>query len=367
MSDHDVAHRSAAPLEIVELDRLSNSDLEVWRRLRDSNESLDSPYFHPGFSAAVDEVWGDVFAVVARTPDGTPRLLLPIQTNRGVARPAGWPAVDFQAPIAAPNEYFEPRSLLQAGGFRTFAFDHLLDDSPGFEPWIEVRHTSPLIDISGGLDGYLDRASSTGRQNVQQSRRRTRKLESELGEVRFVAESDDDELLEDLIRLKQGQYRATRTPDYFGIAGRRDFLRAILRRNEPEFGGLLSGLYAGDRLVAAHLGLRSNGVLHWWFPVYDPELARFGPGWMLLRQLMIAAPTLGLTRIDLGRGDDEYKRRAKTGEVVVCEGRVGTSQIRRRVRAVRRQAVSHLRASRIGPCAIDIARQLRAGFRDTGE
>ena len=106
---------------------------------------------------------------------------------------------------------------------------------------------------------------------------------------------------------------------------------------------MLSGLYAGDHLVAAHFGLRSDGVLHWWFPVYDPDLARFGPGWLLLRQLVLAGPDLGVTRIDLGRGDDEYKRRAKTGDTTVCEARVESGSLGRRLRAARREALTRVR------------------------
>ncbi len=67
-------------------------------------------------------------------------------------------------------------------------------------------------------------------------------------------------------------------------------------------------------------------MLHWWFPVYDPQFAAFAPGWILLRELTVAAPSLGVTRIDLGRGDDEYKRRAKTGDTMVCQGFVTESR-----------------------------------------
>jgi CelD/BcsL family acetyltransferase involved in cellulose biosynthesis len=353
-------------LEVVAFDRLSESDLAAWQRLRDANPSLDSPYFHPGFASSAHATFDDVVVAVARGSDSTARLFLPLQTKRGVARPAGWPAADFQAPIAAPGETFDPRALLRTGEFRSFAFDHLLDGSPGFEPWIELRHQSPLVDITGGLDGYLERASRKGRQNIQESRRRTRKLEVEYGSMRFVAESDDNALLEDLVRLKRAQYRATGAPDYFGVAGRRELLEALLRERRADFGGILSGLYAGDRLVAAHLGLRSKGVLHWWFPVYDPELARFGPGWMLLREMMLSGPTLGLSRIDLGRGDDMYKRHAKTGEVAVSEGRVESGSLGRRVRAMKRRAGNTLRESRLGPRGIDFAKQVRTRVRGGG-
>ena len=93
---------------------------------------------------------------------------------------------------------------------------------------------------------------------------------------------------------------------------------------------MLSTLHFGDTLVAAHFGLRSGTVLHWWFPVYDPAFAGFAPGWIMLRELAMAAPELGLDRIDLGRGDDEYKRRARTGEIEVAAGDVTGSAVRRR-------------------------------------
>src|SRR5581483_6030982 len=92
--------------------------------------------------------------------------------------------------------------------------------------------------------------------------------------------------------------------------------------------GMLSALYAGPELVAAHFGLRSGPVLHWWFPVYNPDLSRLDPGWMLLRAVIEAAPELGLERLDLGRGRDEWKRRAATGEQVVGQGAVIHNRLR---------------------------------------
>ena len=105
--------------------------------------------------------------------------------------------------------------------------------------------------------------------------------------------------------------------------------------------------------------MRSGGVLHWWFPVYDPPFAALAPGWMLLRELVGAAPSLGVTRIDLGRGDDEYKRRAKTGESVVCQGLVTDSRIALATRRVRSALVDVTKSS-------SFARRLRAAARRRG-
>jgi len=81
-----------------------------------------------------------------------------------------------------------------------------------------------------------------------------------------------------------------------------------------------SAMYAGQTLLAAHFGLRDGRVLRWWFAVFDQARAELAPSWMLLRALMAAAPVTGLTRVDLGFGDEDYKRHEMTGSVSVCDG-----------------------------------------------
>ena len=206
------------------------------------------------------------------------------------------------------------------GGGRSFEFDHLLDAYPDFEPWISSRPASPYVDVTGGFEGYLGRASRSGKDNMGQARRRAAKAERELGPMRFVVETVDPQLLDQVIEFKRAQYQATGARDYFLDQRRRDLLHRLLHTRDTSFGGVLSTLHAGPHLIAAHFGMRAGSVLHWWFPVYDPDFRALSPGWILLRELVSAAPQLGVTRIDLGRGDDEYKRRAKTGETIVCQG-----------------------------------------------
>jgi CelD/BcsL family acetyltransferase involved in cellulose biosynthesis len=119
-------------------------------------------------------------------------------------------------------------------------------------------------------------------------------------------------------------------------------------------------VYAGDHLIAAHFGLRADHVLHWWFPVYDHEFANLAPGWILLRELVSAAPELGITRIDLGRGEDEYKRRAKTGETSVRGGVVSRSSTHRALRRVRSSMIGAVKASPLGPPLRRIVRKVRS-------
>jgi CelD/BcsL family acetyltransferase involved in cellulose biosynthesis len=348
---------SAEILYPVEFHRLETRHLDAWHALRTSNPSLDSPYFHVGFAAAVHAICADVQVVIGADARGTVISLMPIQKQGRVARPAGWPTVDFQGPILSPATTIRPEDLVRAVGVRGFMFDHLLDGVSGFEPWVEVRRPSPYLDVTGGLDGYLGRASRSGKDNMGQARRRVHKAEQELGPLRFLADSRDPALLDRVMALKRAQYAATGVSDALAVPSRRDLLLRLLRTRDGSFGGMLSAVFAGPHLLAAHFGLRDGGVLHWWFPVYDPAHAHLTPGWVFLRELVAAAPTLGVHRIDLGRGEDEYKRRAMTGHTLVCEGMV-TGSLHRRLRRTRRVVLNGIRSSPLGPRLRGI---LRAG------
>jgi CelD/BcsL family acetyltransferase involved in cellulose biosynthesis len=330
-------------VEVVALDALEDVDLAAWFSLRNSNRALDSPYFHPEFARAVHESGTPVDIVVERDASGV-RALLAGHRLGSVFRPVGWPGADFQGPITRGHESVDALRLLRATGMRGMEFDHLLE-FPGFEPWIDSRRDSPYVDVSGGLDAYLARASKSGKDNMGQARRKARKAEAAHGPLRFDAESTDAAELDEVIALKRAQYAATGARDYFAAPERIALVHRLLETRVDGFAGLLSTVHVGPRLLAAHFGIRSGGVLHWWFPVYDPEFAAFAPGWILLRELTAAAPELGVTRIDLGRGDDEYKRRAKTGETIVCQGFVTDSRTALATRRVRSALADVARSS----------------------
>ena len=351
------AHRRA---RLVPFDQLSTQDIEAWHGLRAVNPELDSPYFHPGFAAAVHGTAAPVSVVVSRNPDGSVRSLLPCHRERSLIRPAGWPGADFQGPLYAPGHAPDPLDLL-VDGVRGFDFDHLLTGGPGFDPWIDLRQASPFLDTSGGLDGYLGRASRSGKDNMSQARRRAAKAERDIGPVKFEADTVDPDALTRVIELKRAQYAATGSGDFFVEPGRRELVHRLLHTRDPGFAGILSTLRIGPHLVAAHFGIRSGGVLHWWFPVYDPDFGQLAPGWILLRELVSATPSLGINRIDLGRGDDEYKRRAKTGETVVARGMVTRSSTQRALRRARTSLIATVKSSPLGPGLRQVRNRLRRG------
>ena len=61
--------------------------------------------------------------------------------------------------------------------------------------------------------------------------------------------------------------------------------------------------------VVGHVGLRSDRILHYWFPVYNVELKTYSPGHLLLDSMIDHAASKGLHRIDLGTGTERAKRK----------------------------------------------------------
>jgi CelD/BcsL family acetyltransferase involved in cellulose biosynthesis len=180
-------------------------------------------------------------------------------------------------------------------------------------------------------------------------RGKTKRAGRELGDVRLVWDTDEPDLLDWLIDIKRAQYETTGGYDFFATPRHREFVHHLLTTRGDGFAGVLSAVYAGDTLLAAHFGLRDGGVLHWWFPVFNREHSDLAPGWMLLRELISAGPAIGITRIDLGRGEEDYKTRAMTGAHSVCDGDVTIDALRRRFWQARRTVAGRMKVTPIGP------------------
>lgn len=351
----DVRSR-AVSVHAVSYGQLPPDVLAAWRGFRDADPAFDSPFFHPGFAQAVDHCGPAVTVVFGRDRSGDVVAIWPMHRRGRVLRPVGWPAADFQGPIGTAT--LAPSCVLSATRASLLLFDHLTDSAPAVRAEVQTWRPSPFLDTTGGLEGYLTRTSKSGRSNMTQARRRTESATRDIGPLRFTSDSTSDALLDQVIALKRQQYKKTDARDYFAQPERVDLMHHLLALRNTSFTGVLSAVHFGETLVAAHFGIRADNVLHWWFPVYEPEFSGLAPGWILLREQVAAAPDLGITRIDLGRGEDMFKRHAKTGEVAVGEGFVSASRIVHTGLASQRTAREWLRHSELAPGLKRVARAL---------
>ena len=94
-------------------------------------------------------------------------------------------------------------------------------------------------------------------------------------------------------------------------------------------------LRAGGRLVAAEAGLLSGDAYHLWFPVYNPEFAKYSPGSLATLESVRALADLGVTLVDFGPAGETYKRDFADPAAHVFEGDVTHGGV---VEAARRTA-----------------------------
>ena len=315
---------------------LGAADWEAWQSIVDANPELQSPFFSAAFARIVgrssDDVWvGRLWA------HGEIVGFFPFHRRRfGVAHPLGRGLSDHHGVIAGARLKLEPRELLRRCRLRAFEFHHLLAAQTSFCPYASAHAGSPIVDLGAGFAEYRRRVDGRSSiwSKVEAARRR---LERAAGPVRVELDCRERRLLELMRSLKSAQYHRTGGRDIFTDAWTRQILQRVFESREPTCAGLLSVLWAGDRPVALHLGMRSRAVLHYWFPTYDPTFARHSPGSILLADLARASSDLGVRVVDLGKGDSAYKARFSNGAIPLLEGRVELSSamaIWRRVRGL---------------------------------
>jgi CelD/BcsL family acetyltransferase involved in cellulose biosynthesis len=305
---------------------LDAADAARWRSIQAGQPALSSPFFTPEFTQAVAAVRGDVF--VARLEQADRAVgFFPFQRSRlGLGLPVGGPRSNYHGVIAEPKLTWDAVELVRACGLRTFDFDHLPVSQVAFQAYHAGRDGSSVIDLTGGFDGYVAGRRAIGSSVVARTEQQVRRLERAVGPVTFDAESDDRALLALLLAWKSAQYRATGQADRFKVAWNVALLERIHATRASGFAGTLSVLRAGDRVAALAFGMRSRSTWHYWFPAYDRQLATYSPGTALLLRMIEVAAARGLTTLDLGRHDEPYKARFRTGEVQLARGRVVVSR-----------------------------------------
>jgi CelD/BcsL family acetyltransferase involved in cellulose biosynthesis len=295
-----------------------------WCALTEQEASYDSPFFRPEFMQRVAAVRTNV-EVAVLSQAGRVVGFFPFERNRwNIAHPLGDRMNDFHGCVVEPETNWSSEALLRGCKLRGWVFEHILQQQTQWQPHIAQTHAAPFIDISQGFDEYYRLQRSDGGLRIVQFLRKLRKIEREIGPVRFVPESREPALWNTLLQWKDQQYRRQQLANPLQSPGYRSILESMLQANTPGFSGYLSALYAGEQLAAVLLSIRSRSVWHYWIPAYNVDLYRYSPGSLLLMRMVTDAQSLGVERIDLGAGHNEYKDSFATGTKTLAEGAMDT-------------------------------------------
>ena len=338
---------------------IAAEQLERWSALQLADATLASPFFRPEFTLAVAAVGRDVRVGILEE-EGRAVGFFPFERRTGgIGRPVGGAFSDYHGVIAEPGVAWDAGWLVRACGLRAWEFDHLPAAQQAFSNFITSRDESFYLDLSAGFAAYERARREAGSKVVAKVRRASRLLEQAWGPVSFTAEEVDPAGLRELLRLKSAQYRRTGKVDLFASGSVVELFERLLAERAPLFAGVLSTLRARDRLIAAHFGLRSREVWHYWVPAYDPAFASFQPGLVLLLEMARHAEAMGVGVIDLGRGEEPYKRRLMSGAFPLAQGAVTTSRAIALRRALKQRADAAAARSERAALALRTARSLK--------
>jgi CelD/BcsL family acetyltransferase involved in cellulose biosynthesis len=318
---------TALSVDVLQAGALTRAEQDAWRAFTAASPSFRSPFFSLDFALAADGVVPEAaVAVVHRA--GEIAGFLPFQKRGGIAQPLAAPLSDYHGVITAPGVSIDLAEVIRLTGAGAYRFNGLVGpEAP--QGGRAFPHASLRADISAGLEGWLAGRPHT-RKFFKDKERARRAAERDLGPLEFQLEDDTPGLLPFVIAHKRDQYRRTARHDVFGCGWTGDLLRRLWDERTPEFGARISTLRAGGRLIAAEFGLRAGPVRHIWFPVYDPDLSRWGPGTLLMIAMFkAAADDVSLSELDFGREGEAYKRYYADPGEMVYEGAVAVEAWRK--------------------------------------
>jgi CelD/BcsL family acetyltransferase involved in cellulose biosynthesis len=344
---------------VIRADEVDSSVQQRWDQFRLADPLLASPYFCIEYVRAVARVRPDVRVAVVEC-DGLVRGFFPYQRAAArVAAPVGGRLSDWHGLVSDAALELPARALLRACGLHIWDFDHVPASQRTFERHATRHDASPVMDLGQGFAAYVEQRRAAGAQRVSQMLRKARKLERELGDIRFEADCRDPRALAQVVQWKREQCRRTGVVDFLGWGWTTAMLEQIAAVDTPAFAGRLSVLWHGDTMLAAHFGMRSDLAWHWWFPGYNETFADYSPGGILLLKVAEAAAEAGLRHVDLGKGEDPYKRSFATHALPLMEGSVMVPSLDSGWRLARTRGTDLVRRAPVLAPARSAWRQLR--------
>jgi len=305
---------SVLTIDFVRVDEMSGDDWALWRSMTDANPDLASPYFRPEFTQVAAAV-SPRAAIAVLSRGGKTVGFFPHQRRGSAMLPLGAPMNDYHGVIAMPGAaptLDELAPLLNAGRLSVSAW--VGEGAAG-----QTRTTMMAVLPEGGYDPWYGERRQTFGKFFKYKERARRSLENEFAPIRVEHGIRDPQMLDDLIALKQDQYRRTARHDVFACGWTRDLLHGLMRHPGPDFGASMAALWAGDQLCAVEYSLHAGQHYHFWFPAYVPELARCSPGILLTLDTMQLAAPEGFRVFDFGFGGEHYKKYFCNDETIVRE------------------------------------------------
>ena len=331
---------------------LKRPEISRWHEIVDGRPEFRSPFLQFEYAREVGLSCPGVRVGVIGSGE-TPAGFWPLQeeSRSRIAIPVGGPLNGLQGLLADPGLAVQPCRLLSEAGLSGWKFSHQLPEQAEFAPYAFESLESPLIDVSQGFAPYLEERLSRGHtnRNITNTQRKKRRLARDAGDVSVETRCLDPGILDTLISWKRVQLQETARRDPFHrFPWVNGFLVRCLELEDPRFRAEMFVLRANQAPIAMLYGFRSFENYHGVFLGFDRRYASFSPGIILLVELAKAAQELGIDFINLGKGDEFYKKTLESRSLLVSTGLVTNSKISRFAGYSRHLAKTRISRSAIG-------------------
>jgi CelD/BcsL family acetyltransferase involved in cellulose biosynthesis len=293
---------------------LSEVLINQWRSLRNANPSLESPFFCPEFFLALGKVRSDIEVLVVEE-NGTIVGFLPFVAKGFYARPV--PMCSYQGLITRSDLSLDVKKILRLAKLQAWDFSSLImyQANP-----LTCRLSQPLpsrqIDLTSGAQAFEQTLRKASPGQYRNTFRCMRKITRDLGPVNFVFNDNDPRLLEKLLHWKAHKYNDQHATEEWRLRA----FKEILNFRGASFAGVISSLRAGDHLLTICISVRAGNLLHSIFSAYDEKYTSYAPGIIFWLQLACKFAELGGKKIDLGTGEEAYKKLICNKETYLVRG-----------------------------------------------
>lgn len=301
---------------------LTTGEISTWRSLQSRASDTDSPFLSPEFALAAGRWRSDVRVAIFEQNDELVAFWAFTLSPRGVAGPVAPGFSDVQGIVQHEEFPLERTSILKACGLRGWSFDHLIGWEARQLAGGASFDQSPFIDLSEGWAGYQSWASRAHARSFSTFARQQRKLRRNLGSERFESYLGDGTMLDTVLTMKSEQCQRNGWQDPFKSGWARDLLMDLASTASPGLTGVISVLRAGNRVIAADFGLRSQSTHAIWIGAFDSAYREYSPGILLVQRTAQEAAATGARLVDLGKGLEDWKARLGNGEREVATGAV---------------------------------------------
>ncbi|MDO8587701.1 MAG: GNAT family N-acetyltransferase [Armatimonadota bacterium] len=180
---------------------------------------------------------------------------------------------------------------------------------PGMSAEVVEHEVCPVVDLPDSWEDYTRSLGKSLRFNIGYYERSLRKQYKV--EIGAADESNLNEEMEALFRLHGRRWRKRWLPGVLASRKVREFHREVARRF-LDCGRLRLYYLKLDGVTRASLYCFAfKDAMYYYLGGFEPEMAKYGLGTILTAHAIREAIQSGLSRFDLLRGNEEYKRRWK--------------------------------------------------------